>query len=204
MALALLVAGVLLSVFLGINFLLSISVYFLLTAAYSLIFKRQIVLDICVLAMLYTTRIVAGSVATGIELSVWLIAFAMFFFLSLAAVKRQAELVDMVNRGKIVALGRGYHSEDLPIVCMVGIAAGYISVLVMALYVNSPAVVDLYATPEALWVICCILLYWLTRIFLITHRGLMHDDPIIFATNDRTSQICFIIMLISAGSGAFL
>lgn len=204
MVLALLFGGTLIAAFLGWAFLLTLGVYYALTTAYSLTLKRRIIVDICVLAGLYTIRIIAGGFATGVELSVWLLAFSIFFFFSLAAVKRQAELVDMAKRGTLTAQGRGYHVEDLPIISMVGLAAGYISVLVMALYVNSPAVQKIYAFPHALWGICWVLLYWLTRMVLITHRGAMHDDPVVFAAKDRVSQICLVVMLGFATMGALL
>ena len=204
LSLAPLFSGVVIAAFLGWQFLLTIGAYYVLTTAYSLRLKRQIILDICVLAGLYTMRIVAGGVATKIELSVWLLAFSIFAFFSLAAVKRQAELVDMAKRGTLTTKGRDYHIEDLPIISMVGLASGYISVLVMALYVSSPAVMELYAKPETLWGICCVLLYWLTRVVLITHRGEMHDDPVVFAVKDRVSQVCFVAMLSFAAAGAFL
>lgn len=204
LALALLAAGAVLASFLGGMFLLTLLAYYLLTTAYSLKLKRKTVVDICVLAGLYTMRIIAGGIATGIDLSVWLLAFSIFFFLSLAAIKRQAELVDMVQRGAMEARGRGYHVEDLPIISMVALAAGYVSVLVLALYLNSPSVLQLYAYPTALWGICCVLLYWLTRMVLTTHRGLMHDDPVVFAAKDRVSQICLIVIIGSAALGTFL
>lgn len=204
LVIALLLCGALVATLLGWAFLLALGSYFALTTAYSLTLKRRIVVDICILAGLYTMRIIAGGVATSIELSVWLLAFSIFFFLSLASVKRQAELVDMAERGALTANGRGYHVEDLPIISMVGIAAGHISVLVLVLYVNSPAVQELYAFPYALWGICCMLLYWLIRIVLITHRGFMHDDPVVFAAKDRVSQACFIVMIGFGVAGALL
>lgn len=204
LAVASLLLGVLISVFLGWAFLLTLGAYYLLTTAYSLRFKRQIILDICFLGWLYTMRIVAGSMATGIELSVWLFAFSVFFFFSLAAVKRQAELVDMDKRGTLTALGRGYSVKDLPIISMAALGAGYISVLVMALYVNSSAVMKLYTIPEVLLGICFVLLYWLTRMVLITHRGTMDDDPVLFAARDRVSRICFLITLCILFLGTFL
>jgi len=195
MAAGLLFMGAVLAAVLGGDFLLVMLGYYLLTTAYSFYLKRRIVIDICVLAGLYTTRIVAGGVATGIPLSVWLLAFSVFFFLSLAAVKRQAELIDSAERGNLDANGRGYRVDDLPIITMVAIGAGYVSVLVMTLYVNAPAVMDLYGRPEALWGVCAVLLYWITRTVLITHRGQMHDDPVVYAARDRISQICFLIIL---------
>jgi 4-hydroxybenzoate polyprenyltransferase len=194
MALALLLGGTLVAAFLDWTFLLVLGAYYIFTTAYSLTLKRKIVLDICVLAGLYTLRIIAGGVASGIELSVWLLAFSIFFFLSLAAVKRQSELVDMSKRGVSMARGRGYHVEDLPIISMIGLAAGYISVLVMALYVNSSNVQALYNFPYALWGICSVLIYWLTRMVIITHRGFMHDDPVVFAAKDKVSLACFVVM----------
>jgi 4-hydroxybenzoate polyprenyltransferase len=195
MAAGLLILGGLLAISISPSFLLAMLAYYLLTTAYSLHLKRKIIVDICVLAGLYTMRILAGGVAAGITPSVWLLAFSIFFFFSLAAVKRQGELVDMAERGSLTAKGRGYHVEDLPIISMVGLASGYVAVVVMALYVNSPAVTELYALPPALWGICCVLLYWITRTVLITHRGSMHEDPVVYAAKDRVSQICFVLIL---------
>lgn len=184
--------------------LLAVIFYYVLTLAYSLNFKRRIVLDICVLAGLYTMRIIVGGLATGTPLSVWLLAFSIFFFFSLAAVKRQAELVDMMERNELRGRGRGYHVGDLPIISMIALGSGYVSVLVMALYVNSPSVVELYTTPAALWGICCTLLYWLTRMVFVTHRGLMHDDPVVYAVKDPVSQICFLMILTFALAGTLV
>ena len=108
----------------------------------------------------------------------------------LAAIKRQAELVDGVATGEASARGRGYHIDDLPIVAAMAVASGYASVLIMALYVNSPGVVQFYSQPEALWGICLVLLYWISRMVMVTHRGRMHDDPIVFAIKDPVSLIC--------------
>lgn len=195
MAAGLLGVGAIFAAFLGPAFFAVMVGYYALTTGYSLYLKRRIVIDICVLAGLYTLRIVAGGAATGIPLSVWLLAFSIFFFLSLAAVKRQAELVDNVKQGKLKASGRGYNVDDLPIISMISISAGYVAVLVMALYVNSLAVTQLYAHPEALWGVCAILLYWITRTVMLAHRGAMHDDPVVYAAKDRLSQICFLIIL---------
>lgn len=204
MAVGLILLGAILAAGIGWKFLLTMAGYYLLTTAYSLQLKRRIVIDICVLAGLYTMRIVAGAVATAIPLSVWLLAFSVFFFLSLAAVKRQAELIDSAERGNLKANGRDYHVDDLPIISMIAIGAGYVSVLVMALYVNSPVVVKLYARPEALWGVCTVLLYWITRTVLVAHRGQMHDDPVVYAAKDLISQICLVVILAFVVGGAIL
>lgn len=196
MVVSLILLGLTAALFVSSKYLLVIICYCLLTAAYSLHIKRRIVQDIFMLAGLYTLRIIAGGVATNISLSVWLLAFSMFFFFSLAAVKRQAELVDHAKRGHLKATGRGYHIDDLPVISMIAIAAGYVSVLVLALYVNSPAVTILYAHPQALWGVCIVLLYWISSTVMHAHRGEMHDDPVIYAAKDRVSQICFLIILI--------
>lgn len=190
-----LLGGFAVAVLAGPTFVAVLLGYTVLTAAYSLYLKREPVIDVCVLAGLYTLRIVAGSAATGIALSVWLLAFSIFIFLSLAAIKRQTELVDNLQAGRERAAGRGYRVGDLPIVEMMGLAAGYVAVLVLALYLNAPNVVSLYETPEFLWVVCAVLLYWISRAAMIAHRGEMNDDPIVFALGDRVSQICGVIVL---------
>lgn len=195
MAAGLLMLGALFALGIGGAFLWAMAGYYLLTALYSLRLKRRIVIDLCVLAGLYTLRIVAGGLATGIPLSVWLLAFSLFFFLSLAAVKRQAELIDSAERGQLKASGRGYHVDDLPIIAMIGIGAGYVSVLAMTLYINSPAAMELYARPRALWGVCAVLLFWITRTVMVAHRGNMHDDPIVYAAKDRISWMCLLIVL---------
>ena len=149
-------------------------------------------------------RIVAGGAATGITLSVWLLAFSIFFFFSLAAIKRQAELVDMASRGKLDVSGRGYSVDDLQIIPMMALGAGYVSILIMALYVNTPTVVELYSTPAMLWGISCVLLYWISRLVLVTHRGHMHDDPVVYAAKDRMSQICGLLIFGFAVLGAII
>ncbi|MEO9781884.1 MAG: UbiA family prenyltransferase [Sedimentitalea sp.] len=195
MAFGMLALGAIIAASINMAFLGIMIFYYIATTAYSLNLKRRIVVDIMMLAGLYTIRIIAGGYATQIPLSVWLVAFSVFFFLSLASVKRQAELIDTANRGKLEATGRGYQVDDLPLISQVAISSGYVSVLVMALYINSPTVMQLYNSPLALWGVCLILLYWLTRVIMITHRGHMHDDPVVFAAKDRTSQLCFLAIL---------
>ncbi len=186
----LLAAGVAVGTFAGPLFLAVLAFYYLCTLAYSLVLKRVTVIDICMLAGLYTLRVIAGAAATDNPPSVWLLGFSIFFFLALAAVKRQAELVDLVARGDTQAAGRGYLPEDLPLITMMGLSAGYVSVLVAGLYLTSDAVARLYSFPSALWGICAVLIYWLSRIVMLTHRSRMHDDPIVFAVTDRVSLMC--------------
>ncbi|KJZ18664.1 UbiA family prenyltransferase [Loktanella sp. S4079] len=184
---ALLVVGFGLALFLNIQFVGVMLFYYAVTTAYSFFLKRALIVDICTLAGLYTLRIIAGAAATGIPLSVWLLAFSMFFFLSLAAMKRQAELK---RQGQRKAHGRSYEIDDLPLIANMAVSSGYVSVLVMALYLNTDAVAGLYANPTPLWGICLVLLYWLSRMVMISHRGWMHDDPVVFAARDRISIIC--------------
>jgi 4-hydroxybenzoate polyprenyltransferase/phosphoserine phosphatase len=189
------IAGLAVSAFIGAQFVAMLLLYQVATTAYSLVLKRQAVIDICTLAGLYTLRIVAGGIATGIGLSVWLLAFSTFFFFSLAAAKRLAELTELEGLGGRLTLGRGYRVEDLPLVAGMALASGYVAVLVMALYINVPEVQALYYRPEMLWGICPILLYWISRVVLWAHRGEMPDDPVVFALRDRTSLQCLWLIL---------
>lgn len=200
----LLLAGLGCAVPLGGEFVVVMLGYIAVTTAYSMILKRRMVVDICVLAGLYTLRILAGGAATGIPLSVWLLAFSIFLFFALAAVKRQAELVDAAASGRGMAHGRGYQVEDLPIVAGMAIASGYVSVLVMALYLTSPEVKALYAAPQILWGICLVLLYWISRVVMLTHRGRMHDDPVVFALRDPVSRYCVLLVAGFALAGTLL
>ena len=204
MAAGLLLTGLLISALLGSQFLLVMLGYFALTTGYSLYLKRRLVVDICALAVLYTIRILAGAAATDLPVSVWLLAFSVFIFFSLAAVKRQAELVDGIASGKVTAHGRGYHVDDLSLVESMATSAGYVAVLVLALYVNSNAVSELYTAPQLLWGICLILLFWVSRMVMVTHRGRMHDDPVVFAIKDPVSRSCVILMAALGIAGTLL
>lgn len=201
---ALLLSGVFVSLLLGGTFTLVMAVYYVTTVLYSFDLKRRLIIDICTLAGLYTIRIVAGGMATGITLSMWLLAFSIFFFFALAAIKRQAELVSGIASGEVKVHGRSYRVDDLPFVANMAVSSGYVSVLIMALYVNSDAVSKLYSTPVTLWGICLVLLYWLSRMVMITHRGWMHDDPVVFAARDRNSLICAALILGFAMAGTAL
>jgi len=175
--------------------------YYVMTLSYSLKLKRIVMIDVVLLAALYTVRIIGGAVAINSELSFWLLAFSMFVFLSLAMLKRYTELASALASGKGMAIGRGYSVADLPLVQSLGAAAGYIGVMVFALYINSPESLELYSNPKLLWLLCPILLYWISRMWIVSHRGDMHDDPIVFAAMDRGSQIviglCVLIVLIA-------
>jgi 4-hydroxybenzoate polyprenyltransferase len=162
--------------------------YTVLSLSYSFRIKRLVMLDVITLAALYTLRIIAGAVAAGVEASFWLLSFSMFLFLSLAMVKRCAELHVLIAEARTQSKGRGYHAEDLPVLQQLGGASGYLSVLVLALYINSSASQQLYRHPQFLWLLCPLLLYWISRVWIITHRGGMHDDPVVFALRDRSSR----------------
>jgi 4-hydroxybenzoate polyprenyltransferase len=195
----LLVVGFGLAAFVSPLFTVVLFGYYLTTVAYSLWAKRRPVFDVMFLAGLYTARILAGSAAIQIAPSFWLLAFSMFLFLSLALVKRYAELVAMADAGRHRAAGRGYFTTDLPLVQSLGTASGYMAVLVLALYINSMDIFKLYHRPQVMWLTCPLLLFWISRVWLKTHRGEMHDDPIVFAVKDRISQLVavmsFLIML---------
>lgn len=174
-------------------FALVLAAYYVLTLAYSFALKRIAMLDTVVLAGLYTIRILAGTAALHIGVSFWLLAFSMFLFLSLAMIKRYTELHTLLRAGEQRSSGRGYAVEDLPLVQSLGGASGYLAVLVLALYINSTASEALYRHPALLWLLCPVLLYWISRAWLIAHRGDMHDDPVVFALTDRTSRLLLAI-----------
>ena len=204
MAPFLLTAGIALGATLGYTFLGVMACYYVITMAYSLALKRRVLIDVVTLAALYTVRMLAGAAATGITLSFWLLAFSVFLFFALAAVKRQAELVDSAQRDVLKPSGRGYQIDDLPVVSQMATSSGFVSVLVLALYLNSPAVSALYSQPMALWGLCLILLFWINRMVMVAHRGGMHDDPIVFAVKDRVSQMCGILGVGCAAAGVLL
>ena len=169
-------------------FLLSLAIYFVLTVAYSLRLKQVPIVDVLTLATLYTLRIIAGAAAIAVPLSFWLLSFSMFIFLSLAFIKRYSELRVARDAGQIGLLrGRGYDPKDLELVSSLGGSAGYAAVLVLALYIQDDRTASMYATPSIIWLACPLLLFWISRVWLIAHRGHMHDDPIVFAMHDRLS-----------------
>jgi 4-hydroxybenzoate polyprenyltransferase/phosphoserine phosphatase len=195
--------GFALALLLPLQFMLMLATYYASTLAYSLAMKRWPVWDIMMLAGLYTLRVLAGCAATGLRVSPWLLAFSMFLFFCLAVVKRQTELVQHVRDGRTEKLsGRGYMPEDLDMLRGMAASSGYMAVLVLALYVNSPDVLPLYRHPSALWLLCPILLFWVSRVLMLSHRGLMNDDPVVFALRDRLSLVVGVAALCAFVAGA--
>jgi 4-hydroxybenzoate polyprenyltransferase len=161
--------------------------YLAASSAYSGFFKKQLLQDVFVLTGLYALRIFAGGAAVHVVISPWLMAFSMFFLLSLAFAKRYAELMSVQDRQERQPRGRGYLVDDLATIESFGPTAGYAAVLVFCLYVNSDAVRPLYHRPDVLWFAAPILLYWITRVWFLARRRVLHDDPIMFAVKDRVS-----------------
>lgn len=170
-----------------LKFFFCLLLYFSLSSVYSLGLKRVVLLDCVTLAMLYTIRIIAGTMAAGLGLSFWLLAFSVFLFLSLAFVKRYAELEVHISNNQIKTHGRGYFTSDAPLIQTLGISSGYASVLVLALYLNSNAVVKLYNTPEFIWGTVPLMMFWISWMWMRAHRSEMHDDPLVFALRDGVS-----------------
>jgi len=175
--------------YVGPAFLQWLLIYFALTCIYSVKLKQLVLVDCMTLAILYTLRIVAGAAAVASAMSFWLLAFSVFLFLSLAFIKRFAELQVQLLQGQHKAHGRGYFTDDAPLVQMLGIASGFMSVLVLALYLNSPEVQLLYAQPEWVWGNVPVMVFWVSWLWLRAHRGEMHDDPLIFAVKDKVSLV---------------
>ncbi len=198
----LLTGGLLLASSISVEFLFSALVYLVLTLSYSLVFKSYVLLDVLLLASLYTIRIIAGALAIQVDISSWLVSFSMFTFLSLALIKRASELV-MLNKEELNrARGRDYQFSDFNLIVTMGITAGYIAVLVLALFVDNSLIQLNYHHPRRLWLLCPLMLYWISRLWIKTTRGEMTDDPIIFSIRDRPSwlilagMICVTIMSI--------
>ena len=167
--------------------------YFSITLAYSLYLKRMLLVDVFALSALYTIRIAAGTAATGIHLSAWLLTFSIFLFLSLAFAKRASELRRLRDAGACETRGRAYRASDLDQVNTFGVTSGFLAALVFALYINSEAVAPLYRHPGLLWVMCPLILYWIARIWILSWRGDLHEDPILFAIKDPATYYAAVL-----------
>lgn len=185
---------------LGRGFVLLLLTYVAMSQAYTLTLKQQPVLDVLTLSALYSVRIFAGAVAAGVAVSAWLLAFSSFLFLSLAFAKRYEELLELKGEGPREVMGRGYEAGDTQLVLALGPASGYLAVLVFALYTYSDAVRALYLRPGMLWLEAPLLLYWVTRLWFLTHRGKLGADPVIFAVRDPVSYVIAVLAALVIGA----
>lgn len=191
------VLAVMIATYLPLPFLIVILCYYALTLLYSFYLKGQSLVDVFSLSTLYTLRIIAGITAIQSIFSPWLLSFSMFIFLSLALVKRYAELHALSLTDATAIKGRNYLISDMEQLRSFGTASGYLSVLVLALYINSDTVMSLYQTPLFLWVVCFIFLYWISRVWMLASRGQMHEDPILFAIQDKVSWIVGVVSILA-------
>jgi len=190
------VLGFFLSLFISIHFLLLISSYWLLSLLYSFKLKKIIMIDIFILGIFYTLRIIGGSFATELQMSLWLFAFSIFFFLSLASVKRLSELLSLKDRNIYKIEGRGYDQKDLKILKLIAIFFGIFSLVIISFYINSPDILDLYSKPLSLLGMFLTLSFWVIRIIFLSINGKIDGDPIIYALKDITSIFCLITILL--------
>lgn len=191
----LLVAALAMASMVSLKFFLMLLAYLVLTSAYSWVLKQYVLIDVLMLSLLYTLRIVAGSVAIGVVTSSWLLVFSVFIFLSLALVKRCSELVVLGNSGKSATRGRDYRVKDLAVLWPLGVGSALCSVVVFCLFVVAPDTHSRYATPELLWMVAFCLIYWIARLWIKTSRGEMHDDPVVYAIKNRGSRIVVLTMV---------
>jgi 4-hydroxybenzoate polyprenyltransferase len=188
-AIGLMSAAFLLAALVSPAFSLVLLTYVVLTTTYTLRLKAYVLIDVLTLAVLYTMRIIAGAFAIGVTMSPWLLAFSVFIFLSLALVKRCSELVSLRASDIESAKGRDYRTADLVILWPMGVGAALSSVVIFGLFISASVTRERYATPEVLWVVALLLIYWLTRLWIKTARGEMHDDPIVYALKNHGSRL---------------
>ena len=198
-----LIIGVVFALAISKPFFWTLMLYLLLTSAYSWVLKEYVLIDVIILSLLYTLRVLAGSVALGIATSSWLLAFSVFIFLSLALVKRCSELVSLDLAGTKSTCGRDYKVVDLVVLWPLGVASALSAVVVFGLFISAVDTQIRYGTPEILWLVAIGLIYWLGRIWIKTARGEMHDDPVIFAVRDRVSQITVFFMVLATMASHF-
>jgi 4-hydroxybenzoate polyprenyltransferase len=177
------------------RFAAALALYLGANVLYTLWLKRIALADVALLGGLYALRVVVGGLATRIAVSTWLIAFSLFFFLSLAFLKRFAELRRLRDEGASATPGRGYLPSDAPVLLALGPACAVISALVLGLYIEGDAVVRLYRAPDFLWALIPLLVYWAGRMWLLAQRAELDDDPILFTTRDRGSWLVAVLAL---------
>lgn len=185
------------------GFFIVLLTYVIITSAYTISLKEYVLIDVLMLSVLYTIRIVAGAFAIGLTMSSWLLAFSVFLFLSLALVKRCSELVSLRSSDLKSAKGRDYNTADLVILWPLGIGAALSSVVIFGLFISASVTRERYATPEILWLVALGLIYWLGRLWIKTARGEMHDDPIVYALKNNGSRVTIAICIAAMLVGHF-
>ena len=177
------------------EFIMIIIFYFVLSNLYTFFLKRIIIIDLLILSLLYSLRILGGGYITDISISSSLFLFSMFFFTSLAAVKRLTEIINILKFKNRKILGRGYSTSHKKMIYWLAILTGWMSILILIFHINSPEVIKLYSFPNILWVICFVMLFWISRIIYVSSKGKIKDDPIIYAISDKISYLCLMIIL---------
>ncbi|MDB5951923.1 MAG: 4-hydroxybenzoate polyprenyltransferase [Massilia sp.] len=198
------IAALLLAAAVSTSFLLILLLYIVLTSAYSWALKQYVLIDVLMLSMLYTLRILAGAIAVQVAPSSWLLAFSVFMFFSLALVKRCSELVSLEQSGRLAASGRDYRVSDLVVLWPLGVAASLSAIVVFGLFISAPATQARYASGQLLWLVAVGLIYWSARLWIKTARGEMHDDPIVFALRDFGSCVVIGAMMCVTVAAHFL
>lgn len=204
LAAALLVVAAVLASLVSWMFAATLAGYLVLTSAYTWVLKEYVLIDVLVLAILYTTRIGAGAVVVDVAVSSWLLAFSVFIFMSLALVKRCAELIVLQSDGFTASQGRDYRASDLTVLWPLGVGCAMSAVVVFGLFINAPETQARYIFPQALWVGAIGLIYWLGRVWIKTSRGEMHDDPVVFAIRDRGSRYTMLLLAMAVVGAKFV
>lgn len=204
MAIGALMIALMLAAAVSQNFFFMLLLYLALTSLYSWVVKKYVLIDVLTLSMLYTLRILAGAVAAGVMASSWLLAFSVFIFFSLALVKRCAELVALDQLGQDTTHGRDYRVTDLVVLWPLGVGSALCAVVVFGLFISADETQVRYASPQLLWLVAMGLIYWLSRLWIKSARGEMHDDPIVFAARDFGSRMSVLAMLATTLAAHFL
>ncbi len=204
LAVGLLLTGLLLALTVSVNFFWMLVFYIAITTVYTWVLKTFVLIDVIVLSLLYTLRIIAGSVAVEIPTSFWLLAFSVFIFFSLALVKRCSELMTLQQTDREKTHGRDYRTADLVVLWPLGVGSALSAIVVFGLYINALETKARFASPQILWLVGIGLIYWLGRLWIKTARGEMHDDPLVFAIRDNSSRMTILVMIAATLAAHFM
>lgn len=185
--------GLLIAFYVNKIFMLIVILYFIFTTLYSYSLKSFAILDIILLSLFYLIRILSGGIATDTIISFWLLIFSFLIFLSLASIKRLSEL-NYLSSKSLDFKGRGYSYGDLPLITGISLSSGYLSILVLALYIDSDVSIILYKSPQLLLLVCLVLFYWISRLIFLGLRNEIRNDPLLFAFKDKISWLCLFLI----------
>lgn len=168
--------------------------YWLLNLAYCARLKQYAIIDVCIVALGFVLRLLAGGFATHIPLSKWIVLMTFLITLFMSFAKRRDDVIRMERTGE--APRKNTIRYNLTFINQAITITASVTLVCYIMYTVSPEVIQNFQT-DYLYLTTIFVLVGLLRYIQLTVVDQKSGDPTKVLLKDRFTQLVVVAWLLT-------